>query len=234
MPDPRDLYDYDVYDHMPENQDPNDYDEGICTICYVGLDQRKRTYLSLKLNLIKSNAYAFIITDYQSTPESISPFVVAYVIHKLPVEQELFLKLMSHVNISHYIETKPFHDHVWFDKGWYTKEYRKDKMNTPGKAYTAFVKCFDGEMDIEERKKLRIRFMTEQGCYHPISDTDPTCKTGGKYRNPMICTKCCISRWYDRYIRGKCIRKLDKSEYLRYHKHNIDSPQPRGDVPFNE
>lgn len=207
-------YDTSIYD-APPDINPDQYDSGLCYMCYVMLwTEDLHFFLPFRTILMRSNCCAMVVTDICAKPTDPYPFVVVYIFHKTRLAQEVFEKLLdhkdyvkSHVQLEHINQG----EQIWYHKHWQNPGYNPDRLDTPGKAYMILAPTIS---DPIERKALRLHYMTMKGCYHPISDEDQRCKGG--YVNYMLCTRCCLSTYYERYNRKG--NRIDKSIDLRKRK----------------
>lgn len=215
--------DFDLYDDQPTDN-PDDYVQGYCTICYVTMRERLQTHLQKCIEV--SNAYAYIPTEYKSAPDVPAPYVVSYVIHKNPWDRLIFYHkytktIDKHLTLCQATIHGGLEEQIWFHKAWILPQYHELTFKTPGHKYMHYINSLQKYITKETAVKLRMECMIEYGCYTPTGD-GYYCKGG--IRNWQICARCCLSHFYDRYFRGKCIDKLPPEEKnknrkgLRYKK----------------
>lgn len=199
-----DIIPAEVYLPEPDEVIPDNFDSGYCTFIPCTFDV---PVSSLNSALKNTNAYAYMVTNYEASETDDVPYVIVYIIHKTIPERDLFRTAVN--KFCTWGNVPPDMDQVvWFNKHWLLDTYKATRFDTPGKIYRGMLKLnMLNRNDNEEKQLVRLYFMQQYGCYDPI---DPSkglmCKS--RKRNEQICVKCCLSRYYSRYKNGKCVKKI--------------------------
>lgn len=198
-------FDRKVYDSPPDN--PEDYETGYLTILYATM--RRNLAQRLRKLVRGTNTYGYIISEYHAPVDAKTPYAVLFVIHKDRYEKLAFdflAKRKYKYEIDEYKE-----ELVWFHKHWICEEYKEPNFPNPAWRYGWFADRVNQSKNPPKDIliKYRIECMTEYGCYEQANPDSYICKT--RNRNRQSCTKCPLSRYYDRYSRGKCIQIISKN-----------------------
>ena len=198
--------DEDVYDSMPEGVCQEDYDTGYITCVFFTLPPFGG--INTKNWFTRTNCKALVRTSKFAEPPCIYPYEMIYAIHETPFEQDLFCRILKKYNYLYEVMNngEPGYYHIY----WNLHFFKHNKFDTPGKRCRAEIEALFIK-DLEQRKQIRKKYMLEKGCYVPESNRNPTCKSNMGV-NFQICARCPLSRYYDRYKNGKCIRKLPKNK----------------------
>lgn len=198
-------FDRKVYDSPPDS--PEDYETGYLTIMYATM--RKNLAYFLRRLVRSTNTYGYIISEYHASADAKTPYTVLYVIHKDWYEKlafDILAKQRYKYEIDEYKE-----ELVWFHKHWICGDYKKIEFPNPAWRYRWFAQRVNETKNPPKELliKYRIECMTEYGCYEQANPDSYICRT--RKRNRQSCTKCLVSRYYDRYSSGKCIKIKSKS-----------------------
>lgn len=198
--------DYDIYDSKPGK----DYVTGYVVQVFIPFKEREIVALGTLLVNPKVNAYACIITPYNTIDGAAC---IAYLLAKTKFEYEL---LKSYVVKSTDVEvrlkdTLPTRERVWFHKAWISEHYDPTMFDTDAKKYKrakcdATLKKAFGEKNMKKWRKAYYK--EKQTCYEPRSEEDEICKNshGGPGAH---CIFCPLSRLADRYdSSGRCLKKI--------------------------
>lgn len=200
--------DYDIYDSKPGK----DYVTGYVVQVFIPFKEREIAALGTLLVNPKVNAYACIITPYNTIDGSAC---IAYLFAKTKFEYELLKQTIKGRQMNkaqaRLKDTLPTRERVWFHKAWISEHYDPTLFNTDAKKYMR-VRHYNEIRNVFGKDKVyewrKAYYKEKKTCYEPRSEEDEICKNSWTGTN-CLCMKCPLSHVADRYDSGgRCLKKV--------------------------